>query len=159
MRLTTRSEYGLICLKYLCEHSNGRPVSVTEIAEKENLPKDYVEQIFVVLRRAGIIKSQKGVHGGFTLSRPPIEISLKEIFETLEGDIFEVFCSPQVREKIICEHFSRCSVRPIWMKLAELIDQFCASVTLASLMQDEKGMRDQLNGMAVQLQVATEKAS
>ena len=158
MRLTTRSEYGLICLKYLCEHSNGHPVSVTEIAEKENLPKDYLEQILVTLRRSGIIRSHKGTHGGFTLSRPPSEISIKEIFESLEGDIFEVFCSPQVREKIVCGHFSRCSVRPVWLKLAELIDQFCASVTLAALMQDEKNMREHLNGMSVQLQSVSEKA-
>ncbi len=145
MRLTTRSEYGLICLKYLCEHSNGHPVSISEIAEKESLPKDYLEQIFLVLRRAGIVNSQKGTHGGFNLSRHPSEISLKEIFETLEGDIFEVFCSPQVREKIVCEHFSQCSVRPIWLKLAELIDEFCASITLETLMKDEKNLRQHLN--------------
>lgn len=145
MRLTTKSEYGLICLKYLSEHSNGLPVSVTEISEKEHLPKDYVEQIFAKLRRAGIIRSMMGSHGGFILSRAPSQISLKEILEALEGDIFEVFCEPQLRERIVCEHFySKCSVRPIWYRLRDLIDQFFQNITLETLLSGEPTVRQGL---------------
>ena len=138
MRLTTRSEYGLICLLYLCRNADGKPVSVTEITQHEKLPKDYVEQIFSKLRRAGIIRSQKGVGGGFFLNRPASSITVREVFEAVEeGSIFEVFCSPEIREKIICGHFSSCSVRPVWSRLKELIDSFCDQVTLDDLMQDE----------------------
>ena len=145
MRLTTKSEYGLICLKYLCEHPGPAPISVTEIAEKEHLPKDYVEQILVKLRRAGIIQSVKGSHGGFVLARHPSEISLKHILESLEGDIFEVFCEPQVREKIVCEHyFSKCSVRPIWYRLRDLIDQFFEKITLEMLLREECNVQQTL---------------
>ena len=145
MRLTTRSEYGLICLRYLCHHAERAPISLAEITEKEKLPKDYVEQIFMRLRRAGIVQSQKGIHGGFALARPAAQITMKEIFETLEGsEIFEVFCGPEVREKIVCEHYSECSVRPVWSKIAEIINRFCAAVTLDLLIQDEPSVMARL---------------
>lgn len=142
MRLTTKSEYGLICLKYLSEHSEGQPVSVSEISEREHLSKDYVEQIFAKLRRADIIRSVKGSRGGFIISRPPSQISVKEVLEALEGDIFEVFCEPRIRERIICEHyFSNCSVRPMWYRLRDLIDQFFQNITLEMLLHDEPAVQ------------------
>ena len=145
MKLTTKSEYALVCLKYLCEHANGHPISVSEVSEAESLPKDYVEQIFVRLRKGGIIKSVKGVYGGFTLAKEPAQITLKEVIEALEGDIFEVFCSPKLRERIVCQHFSCCSIRPFWRKLQQLIDDFCSSVTLASLIESEGELEKQWN--------------
>ncbi len=148
MRFTTRSEYGLVCLRYLCTHAARAPISLAEITEKEKLPKDYVEQIFMRLRRAGIVQSHKGTHGGFSLGRGALQITLKEIIETLEGSpVFEVFCSPEVREKIVCEHFEQCSVRPLWNKLAELMDRFTASVTLDFLVQDEKTVMARLESL------------
>ena len=145
MRLTTKSEYGLICLKYLSEHSNGHPVSVTEISEHEHLPKDYVEQIFLRLRRGGIISSLKGSQGGFILAKTPSEISVKEILEALEGDIFEVFCEPRMREKIVCEHYySACSIRPVWYRLRDLIDQFFQGITLEMLLREEPSIQQNL---------------
>ncbi len=137
MKLTTKTEYGLICLKYLLEHSCGKPISVAEIATKERIQKDYIEQIFSKLRKSDIVASVQGLRGGFVLSRDPSQITLKQIVEALEGDIFEVFCSPRIRERIVCEHFSRCSVRPIWDKLEKLIDEFCESITLDLLREDE----------------------
>jgi len=152
MRLTTRSEYGLICLKYLCMYADRTPISLAEITDKEKLPKDYVEQIFVRLRRAGLVQSQKGIHGGFALSRPAVEITLKEIFEALEGsDIFEVFCSTELREKIVCEHYALCSVRPVWKKIAELINRFCAGITLDVLLKDEASVIQQLEDLTSRL--------
>ncbi|MCB9799443.1 MAG: IscS subfamily cysteine desulfurase [Candidatus Omnitrophica bacterium] len=141
MRLTTRSEYGLICLKYLCEHTDRVPISLGEITENEKLPKDYVEQIFLRLRRASIIQSHKGVRGGFALSRPASQISIKEVFEALEGNsIFEAFCREEMREKIVCEHYRECSIRPIWTRLSELINDFCSKITLDVLLKNEKAV-------------------
>ena len=137
MKLTTKTEYGLVCLRYLLEHSRGKPVSVSEIALNEKLQKDYVEQIFSKLRKAEIIQSVQGLRGGFVLMRDPSQINLRQIVEALEEDVFEVFCSPEVRERIVCEHFSRCSIRPIWTKLEKVIDRFCEQITLDMLLDDE----------------------
>lgn len=152
MRLTTRSEYGLICLRYLCQHADRVPISLAEITDKEKLPKDYVEQIFVRLRRAGLVQSQKGIHGGFALSRAAHTITLKEILEALEGsDIFEVFSSSELREKIVCEHYTLGSIRPVWQKIADMINNFCAGITLDILLKDEASVMKQLETLTSQL--------
>lgn len=145
MKLTTKTEYALICLKYLCEHAKGQPISVSEVTDAEHLPKDYVEQIFVRLRKASIIRSVKGIYGGFILARDPALITLKQIIEALEGDTFQVFCTPQLRARIVCEHFSCCSVRPFWRKFKQLIDEFCGTVTLASLAESESALEQKWN--------------
>lgn len=151
MKLTTKTEYGLVCLKYLLEHSNGKPISVTEIALAEKLQKDYVEQIFSKLRKAEIVQSVQGLHGGFALARDSAQITLKQIIEALEGDIFEVFCTPELRERIVCEHFSRCSIRPVWLKLERIIDGFCGEISLDMLLNDEAALmeRFELERLAV----------
>lgn len=145
MRLTTQSEYALICLKVLCQEVLGRPVSVTGIAAQESMSKDYVEQLFLKLKRAGIVHSIKGARGGYVLSRHPSQITLREVIEALEGNIYEVFCSPKIREKIVCMHFSRCSLRPVWGKLQQLIDDFFSKITLATLLKEENAVAEELN--------------
>ena len=137
MKLTTKTEYALICIKYICEHLDKSPVSVSEICGVEKLPKDYVGQIFFRLRKAGIIKSVKGVCGGFNLARDPKDITFKQLVEALEGSTFEIFCSPRLRQRIVCGHFECCSVRPVWRKLKRLIDEFCNGITLDVLLQEE----------------------
>ncbi|MBI4550586.1 MAG: Rrf2 family transcriptional regulator [Candidatus Omnitrophica bacterium] len=137
MRLTTQSEYALICLKLLCRNDSGKPVSVTTIAEQEEMSKDYVEQLFLKLKKAGIIKSVKGAHGGYLLAKEPSQITFREVIEALEESVYETFCSPQVRERIVCKHFDLCSLRPIWHRLKVLIDDFFSRITLDVLLRDE----------------------
>ena len=69
MRLTTQSEYALVCLRSLSLQPMMKPVSISEISEQETMSKDYVEQLFLKLKRAGIVRSAKGVHGGYFLAR------------------------------------------------------------------------------------------
>jgi len=151
MKFTTKTEYGLVCLRYLVDHSGGKPVSVTEISLKEHLQKDYVEQIFAKLRKSDIVKSIQGLRGGFVLARDPSQITFKQVIEALDGDIFEVFCSPRLRERIVCEHFSGCSIRPVWQKLEELIDTFCEQITLESLSRDEAVVEKQVADLSAVL--------
>lgn len=71
MRFTTQSEYALVCLRRLGMNSSSEPVSVHTLAVLENMSRDYVEQLFLKLKRAGIINSVKGVNGGYLLAREP----------------------------------------------------------------------------------------
>ena len=101
--------------------------------------------IFVGFHLLNGVQQERDAHGGFILSRAPSQISLKEILEALEGDIFEVFCEPQMRERIVCEHFySKCSVRPIWYRLRDLIDQFFQNITLEALLNGEPKVQQDL---------------
>ena len=75
MRITTWAEYGVICALHLARRANDGPVTGRDIAAKEKLPADYVEQILLRLRRAGVIASTRGARGGYMLARPAEEIS------------------------------------------------------------------------------------
>ena len=76
MRFTTQAEYGLICTLHLARFGDEGPVAAREMSEKEDLPADYTEKILRRLRQAGIVRSVRGVSGGFELARPATEISL-----------------------------------------------------------------------------------
>jgi Rrf2 family protein len=112
-------------------------MTIKEIAEKEHFSPDYIEKIFQILRASDIVVSRLGKQGGFSLSRPPSQITMKEIIEALEGQTFDVFCEPEVREHIVCTHFCMCGVRPVWAKTKALLDNFYGSITLEMIAKEE----------------------
>ena len=130
MRFTTKTEYGLICLVYMARHSSADLVTIGEIVKKEHFSSTYIEKILQKLRSAKIVVSHQGKQGGYALARKPAEITLKEIIEALEGHTFDQFCDPDVREEIVCTHFSLCGLKPIWKKTKNVLDDFFSSVTL-----------------------------
>jgi Rrf2 family protein len=111
-------------------------VTVKEIAEHEGFSTTFTEKILQGLRRAGIVVSQQGNKGGWMLTRPPSEISLKEIVEALEGSTFEVFCAPKRRKNIVCTHFSLCKLKPIWYKTRKTLDELYQGITLEAIAED-----------------------
>ena len=135
MRFTTRTEYGLICLIYMARQGDMKldPVSIKEIVTAEKYSQTYTEKILQHLRTKGIVAAQHGNQGGYTLNRPPSEITFKEIVEALEGHTFDVFCEPDIRKEITCTHFSLCGVKPVWQKTKDILDQFYGSITLDML--------------------------
>lgn len=133
MKFTTKTEYGLICLIHLARLEQDQIVSIKDVAESEGLSQTYIEKIFQRLKASEIVKSHQGKQGGYSLARLPEEISLREIIETLEGATFEVYCEPNQRESITCNHFSMCGLRPIWQKTKSLLDDFYTSVSLKDL--------------------------
>ena len=137
MRYTTKTEYGMVCLAHMARHAAGDSLTIKEIAEKEQFSASYIEKIFQSLRAANIVLSHSGKQGGFTLARPPSQITLKEIIEALEGQTFDVFCEPEVREHIVCTHFGLCGIRPVWAKTRELLDQYYGAVTLEMIAKGE----------------------
>ena len=139
MRFTTKTEYGLVCLIYMANHSELHPVTIKEIVQGERFSQTFTEKILQKLRTAKIVSAQHGNQGGYVLARPATEITLREIVEALEGHTFDVFCQPEVRKNIVCTHFPACNVRPIWEKTKELLDRFYGSVTLEMLTKNTWG--------------------
>src|SRR5436190_9525342 len=84
VRITTLAEYGVICALHLAKRRGEHPITGREIAAGERLPVDYVEQILLRLRRAGIVKSTRGAHGGYTLARSTDEISVRDVINASE---------------------------------------------------------------------------
>ena len=137
MRFTTKTEYGLFCLIYMAKSAELTPVSVKEIVKGERYSQAYIEKILQKLRSAKIVASQQGKQGGFILTKRPSEITLKEIIEALEGQTFEVFCEPDVRQEIVCTHFPLCGVKPIWERTKNLLDNFYESITLEMIAKND----------------------
>lgn len=138
MKFTTKTEYGLVCLVYMAKQGKDKLVTVHDLVTHENMPEPYLQKIFHTLNEAGILASHPGRNGGYTLSRPATEITLKEIVDALEGQTFEVFCEPEKRKDIVCTHFSLCSISPVWAKTKELLDQFFGTVTLDRIAKEPK---------------------
>ena len=133
MRYTTRTEYGLICMMYIARESGRHCVTSKEIAAKENYSVTYIEKILQSLRLANLILAHHGNQGGYSLSRKPAEITVRQIIDALEGTTFDVFCEPQVREDIVCNHICMCGAKPLWKRTKEVLDRFYDSITLETL--------------------------
>ncbi|HUF30467.1 MAG TPA: Rrf2 family transcriptional regulator [Gemmatimonadaceae bacterium] len=141
MRITTWAEYGLICSLHLARRVNDGPVSGREIAAKEKLPPDYVEQILLRLRRAEIVKSTRGARGGYSLNGMPEEITVRDVIQASELETFDLHCVSHPIDDDRCSSSHECSIRPVWVMLQRRIDDVLASVHLSDLLHDERTVR------------------
>src|SRR5207344_3168363 len=98
------------------------PVTGRDLAERERLPGDYVEQILLRLRRAGIVRSTRGAHGGYALARSPEDISIRDVIEASEATTFDLHCVSHPVEEERCSSSHNCSIRPVWMLLQRRIE-------------------------------------
>lgn len=86
MRLSTKSEYALLALLELTRHyATGEPLQIRQIAADQSIPDRYLEQLLAILRRSGLVRSQRGAKGGYLLAREPWNISLLEVLSCVEG--------------------------------------------------------------------------
>jgi Rrf2 family protein len=85
--ITTKSPYALDALVELHLQGDRGPVPIAELARRRDIPVQFLEQLFAVLRRAGVLRSQRGVHGGYAFARPPSEITVLELVELLDGPL------------------------------------------------------------------------
>ena len=137
MRVTTWGEYGLIVSLNLAKRAGEGPVAARELSEQEKLPHDYVEQILLRLRRAGLIESVRGARGGYYLAREPQAISVKDVLEASEHVTFEVNCDHHPVDAERCSPEASCSIRPVWRMLERRINELLAGISLADLMHHE----------------------
>jgi Rrf2 family protein len=144
MRITTWAEYGVICALHLARKTEKGPVTGREIAAQERLPADYVEQILLRLRRAGVITSTRGARGGYMLAKPPEEISIRSVIHASELETFDLHCLSHPVEEDRCAASHNCSIRPVWVLLQTKIDDVLESVCLADLLQDEPAVRERV---------------
>jgi Rrf2 family protein len=137
MRVTTWAEYGLIVSIQLAKRSGQGPVAARELSEQERLPHDYVEQILLRLRRAGLVESVRGARGGYLLARAPHEVSVKDVIEASEHVTFEVNCDLHKVDEARCDPATACSIRPVWRLLERRINEVLDGVSLADLLHAE----------------------
>ncbi len=144
MRITTWAEYGVICALHLARRSTDGPVTGRDIAAREKLPGDYVEQILLRLRRAGIVASTRGAKGGYTLARASDEITVREIITAAELVTFDLHCESHPLTEERCAESCDCSIRPVWMMLQKRIDEVLEGVRLSDLLGAEASVRERV---------------
>ena len=144
MRITTQAEYGLICALHLARRGGDAPITGRDIAAQERLPSDYVEQIMLKLRRAGIVVSTRGAHGGYRLARAPGDITVRDVISASEHSTFDVHCVSHPVEAERCAESHDCSIRPVWELLQRRIDEVLDSVRLSDLLMQERHVRERV---------------
>ena len=148
MRITTWAEYGLISALHLARRSSDGPVTGRDLAARERLPADYVEQILLRLRRAEIVRSTRGARGGYSLARPAGEITVREVIAASELTTFDLHCVSHPVEEERCSASHSCSIRPVWLLLQRRIDDVLESVRLSDLLMQESQVRERIGLVA-----------
>jgi Rrf2 family protein len=144
VRITTWAEYGVICALHLAKRVTEGPVTGRDIAARERLPADYVEQILLRLRRADLVSSVRGARGGYLLARHASEISIRDVIHASELTTFDLHCVSHPVDEERCAASHECSIRPVWVMLQRRIDDVLDSVSLADLLHDEPTVRQRV---------------
>ena len=135
MRFTKAEDYGLYGVLYLAEQENGRIVPLSEVSKEQDVPEKFLAKIFQSLSKAGIVKSHRGVKGGFTLARAPEDITVRELVETIQGPYFLAKCVHDHKE---CDKSHNCPVRHLLhITLKCILTQF-DKYTLADMLDWKK---------------------
>jgi Rrf2 family protein len=129
MTISTRGRYASRIMVLLAADPEMRPVTKYQIAEEEGITPAYVQQLMMALRSAGLVKSHRGRDGGFSLSRPPVAITVADILKAVEGEVMPAPC----RSTGHCERAASCPTRPLWERAADLLDGLFSRTTLADL--------------------------
>ena len=139
MKVSTRGDYASRALLSLALHgADGIPTSVKDVAERTGLPQPYLEQILLALKGAGLVRSTRGVGGGYVLARLPEEITLAQIVAAVDGPIVAGdFGAPH--ENGACDHEGQCILLAVWADLGQQIREQLQSLTLAEMAARAKG--------------------
>jgi Rrf2 family protein len=130
MRLNTRTRYGARAMLELALHHEQGATSLAQVAAAQELSEKYLESLFSLLRAAGLVHGQRGPQGGYTLARPPAEITLRDIYAVFEGP--EPFV-PCTGAHAPCPRDSICVTQEVWARMHEVAMQVLEATTLADL--------------------------
>jgi Rrf2 family cysteine metabolism transcriptional repressor len=129
MRLTARSEYGLLALIDLGVRYGHGPVSAREVSERQGVPLKFLEQLLASLRKAGLVSALRGARGGFALTRDPSEITVLEVVEALEGSLAPTTCDGTQ----VCARSDACAAAAVWGRATDALRDVFQTTSLADL--------------------------
>ena len=137
MRLSTKGRYAVMAMADLAGHEGGnRPVSLAEIAKRQEISLSYLEQLFAKLRKGGLVKSVRGPGGGYRLSRPAAEVRVADIILAVDEPMTATRCEPG-SPKGCTGTTTRCVTHDLWEELGRQIHVFLSSVSLADVIEKQ----------------------
>lgn len=130
MKLSTKGRYALRLMLDIALQPTDEPVSLRDVSGREEISMKYLEQLVPSLTRAGLLRSVRGVGGGYVLTRRPEEYTVGEILRAAEGDLIPVECAGNGQ---YCQRAARCVTIEVWQDIAKAIDSVVDTRTLADL--------------------------
>jgi Rrf2 family protein len=137
MKFSTKGRYGLQAMLDLAVHNGEGQVVLKNIAERQGLSENYLEQLFAVLKKAKLVQSIRGSQGGYTLADSPDKITVGDVLRALEGPLVSKSCVAEKGEGC-SSSYNCCVTRGVWLKIQAGIDQVADSITLQQLAEDFK---------------------
>jgi len=130
LKLTKKADYGLMAMKHLAEHAHEGACSAKDVAESYGIPPEALAKILQRLARAGLLHSQHGMNGGYTLARDAHEISAYEVIRAIDGPLFITACITVRGE---CDQTERCTIREPLRKVNESIEEVLRRIKIAEM--------------------------
>ncbi len=143
MKISKLEEYGLRCILQVARSKKGVPVTIPEVAEKERISLDYSAKLLTILRRLKLIKSIRGMKGGYVLARDPSKISVGEVLRALGGFGLEKgkVCQAFPGMMANCPHRENCGIRSVWMTVARYVSNALDQMSLADCIKKEASVK------------------
>jgi FeS assembly SUF system regulator len=156
IRITKLTDYGIVLLSHIAQDSQWRTYSVKELAAEAHVPEPTVGKLLKALTKSGLLVSQRGVKGGYTLSRRPEEISVAQIISAIDGPIAITDCSSS--NPVKCELERLCPVRTNWQRINVAIRDSLDNITLAEMVRPLPNNFVPLNGFTLKTKLKTNTA-
>ena len=137
MLISTKGRYGLRSMADLVLNAQENPVPLREIAERQGISESYLEQVFALLRKAGLVNAIRGSYGGYILARPAHQITVGEVLQALEGPLTLANCA-HGGTTIECDKTDTCLTMSFWQELSAKMDEVLSSTTLQDLVDRER---------------------
>lgn len=134
MWVSTKAQYGMRALVEVALGGD-RPTSLKTVADRQGLSHQYLEQIFAVLRRSGIVDSVRGAQGGYRLGRPADRITALDVVELLEGSVAPVTC---IEDESTCDRVGACSTEGLWRDVDRAVRRVLSGTTLADMVAERQ---------------------
>lgn len=138
MKLSTKGRYGLRAVLDLAVHADEDTVALSQIAERQGISINYLEQLISKLKKAGIVTGIRGAQGGYKLAIPAEEISVGVILRALEGNLNPVDCSEVNKSDGICSSSDSCVTKYVWKRISDSINDAVDSIKLSELVSESK---------------------
>ena len=146
--LSKKAKYALKALEYIAKESDRAPLLIAEIAEKQRIPRKFLEVILLELRRDGILQSKMGKNGGYFLRKLPKEVNIGHVIRLIDGPIALIPCvSYKFYEPCSeCENEATCGLRNVMQQLRESTNKILSKVSLADILKREQKLIAELTG-------------
>ena len=137
MKVTRRAEYALRALLDMAEHAEEGPLRIEEIARRQRIPKNFLANLLVPLKRARLVQSKKGPDGGYFLARPARRITVGEVLRLIDGPVAPIQCvARELGEK--CEMGGDCGYFPVWQRVRDAVAEIVDHTTIADVLDEHR---------------------